>query len=318
MMDLAVQKEASQSIPYDLNEVYLDWILLSDAEGDQGQMKVLLVAAKHEVIDARVQIFQAAEVECGVLGVDSLALADAAEACQFLNEGETVALIHIGLSSASIHFVKDGISNFIRDVSWGGRELIQALAKDRRVDFDEAERQLKAMASGEAVTAEPPPMPEVEEAPARPPSLSDDPFGEPEPPVLGSSLLDPLDEELGGGLGGPAPRPAAGRAPVTDPRETLHAPLARMVAEVRRSFDYYEHQLYERPVDRIILSGGVVGLPFLRETLIEELGVENVDVADPSRSGLLVSDDPSMLNLREQPAAYMVAIGLAARGMADL
>ena len=60
----------------------------------------------------------------------SLALADAAEGCDFLRIGETVAMVNIGLSSASIHFIKDGVSNFIRDVSWGSRELIQAIAKD--------------------------------------------------------------------------------------------------------------------------------------------------------------------------------------------
>ena len=138
----AVEREAGQNIPYELNDVLLDWTLLAEVEeaGEQ-QLKVLLVAAKHEVIDSRLQILDGAEVQCAVLGVDSLALADAAEACGILHEGETVALVHVGLSSSSIHFVKDGVSNFIRDVNWGGRELIQAIAKERRCDFAEAERQ---------------------------------------------------------------------------------------------------------------------------------------------------------------------------------
>ncbi len=107
------------------------------------QIRVLLVAAKNEVIDSRVQVTDAADLKLSALGVDSLALADAAEACQMFHPGETVALLNIGLTSASIHFVKDGISNFIRDVSWGAREMIQAIAKERRVDFDKAQQILK-------------------------------------------------------------------------------------------------------------------------------------------------------------------------------
>jgi len=316
MMDLAVEKEAGQNIPYDLAEVYLDWTLLSEQlDGDQKQLKVLLVAAKHEVIDARVQILNAAELECAALGVDSLALADAAEACGYLHEGETVALINIGLSSASIHFVKDGVSNFIRDVSWGARELIQAVAKDRRIDFDEAQRQLHRFGEEPEAEAEPA---EVAAAPVEE-SLepdSGDIFGD--SLSGGGSLLDPLDEELGGGgLSGKAPMPAHNQGN-NDMRQVLAGPLARLVAEVRRSFDYYEHQLYERPVDRIILSGGVAEMPFLGERLQEELGLEAVEVADPTNCALLLGDDMAVRKLREQPAAFMVAIGLAARGMADI
>jgi type IV pilus assembly protein PilM len=103
-----------------------------------------------------------------------------------------------------------------------------------------------------------------------------------------------------------------------DLREVLSAPLTRMVSEVRRSFDYYEHQLYERPVDRLILTGGGASLPLLAQVLNEELGVDTVEVADPSKSTLFLGDDAATMDLRERPAQFMVALGLAARGMADL
>ena len=323
-MDLAVQREAGQNIPYDLAEVFLDWTLLSEVdEGDHRQIKILLVAAKHEVIDARLQILNAADVQPTVLGVDSLALADAAEACGFLNMGETVALINIGLSSASIHFVKDGVSNFIRDVSWGARELIQAIAKDRRVDFEEAERLLLQVGQEQQDAPPPPPVAPVyknlDDVPTALP-VNDDPFGEPLSGIgTGGSLLDPLEDEMG--LGALA-APQGKRGPVgtvqPDLRDVLTAPMNRMVSEIRRSFDYYEHQLYERPVDRIILSGGVSHLPLLRATLLEELGLEHVEVADPSNSALFMGDEGGIRELRVQPSSFMVAIGLAARGMAEL
>ncbi|MBI2421185.1 MAG: type IV pilus assembly protein PilM [Candidatus Hydrogenedentes bacterium] len=340
----AVQREAGQNIPYDLDEVELDWTLLDEVEeGSQRQLKVLLVAARHEVIDSRVQIMEAASLQFSVLGVDSLALADAAEGCDLFRTGETVALVNIGLTSASIHFVKDGVSTFIRDVNWGGRELIQAIAKEYRCEYKEAEKKLETLAHEEPeAKRQPTPseLPPLEMDPdfmseslsdaggdtvsdvgfgglSTPDSLSD-PFGE--APRTGG-LLDPLDEELGepmlasplGGssveLGGSDEKPL---------KEVISAPLSRMVSEVRRSFDYYEHQLYERPVDRLILSGGVAHLPIIGKTLLDELGVETVEVADPTSGPIVMGDDRSIAPMKATPAQYMVALGLAARGMADL
>lgn len=318
----AVQKEAGQNIPYDLAEVVLDWILLEDTEdasGSQKQVKVLLVAAKHEVLDSRIQITQNADIPLSVLGVDSLALADAAEACDFLQPGETVALVNIGLGSASIHFVKDGKSNFIRDVSWGARELLTAIAKERRVDLDEADRILRDAANGVEEKQAAPELPK-EAAPAASGAAGggnpfDDPFGEAPAAPAAASLLDPLDDEPSVAMPG---RPSVAPRGAKPLRETLTVPLARLVSEIRRSFDYYEHQLYERPVDRIILSGGIAHLPLMREVIADELGVEGVQVADPTASAIKMGDDFAIAELQQRPAQFMVAIGLAARGMADL
>lgn len=341
-----VSREAGQNIPYDLNEVSLDWTLLDEVEeAGQRQLKVLLVAAKHEIIDSRVQIMNASELEYSILGVDSLALADAAEACDFLRVGETVALVNIGLTSASIHFVKDGVSNFIRDVNWGARELVHAIAKEVRCDYEEAERRLQ-----DFLLKGPEPAPSITPIPAgiaidnlesalsedsgpiqTPDSLSDfgdDPFGiaeevappkRPSMPSGGGSLLDPLDDEFGG-IGGITSAAPMGMAEEVEPdmHDIVAGSLSRMVSEIRRSFDYYEHQLYERPVDRLIVSGGIAHSPVVCNVLLEELGVESVDTANPLSSALMSGDELSMGKMMEQPAQFMVAVGLAARGMADL
>jgi len=306
-IEAAVEREAGQSIPYDLAEVYLDWTLLEELqEGDNKQLKILLVAAKHEVIDSRVQIMNAAEVQFSVLGVDSLALADAAEACGMLREGETVAMLNVGLTSASIHFMKNGVSNFIRDVAWGSRELVQAIAKERRLDYEAAQRILQELVNDSgAPAAKPEPVAPPKPAPKA--DLDDDPFGD----VSGSSMLDPLDDEDVPGSGG---KPAEG----TDLSTVLSGSLTRMVSEIRRSFDYYEHQLYENPVERVILTGGVARLSLIADAIREELGVESVEVADPARSALRMGDTAAVRHLLDSPAQFMVAVGLAARGMADL
>ena len=101
-------------------------------------------------------------------------------------------------------------------------------------------------------------------------------------------------------------------------REVLNVTLGRLVAEIRRSFDYYEHQLYERPVDRLILSGGIAHLDLLRQNLTDELGIGRVEIANPTDSALLLDSGASFDLIEQHPAQYMVAVGLAARGMAEI
>lgn len=317
----AIEAEAGQNIPYDLSEVFLDsYPLETVTEGEERMLRVLLVAAKEDVVTSRVQIAESAGVQYGVLTVDSLALADAAECCGFLGADESVALIDIGLTSSSIHFMRDGISNFIRDVSWGAREFIQAIAKAQHSEYEEAEASLIALS---------------EEGPAaqggelEAPTLTDDALGageelDPVPLEAMGSPLDPLDDEMGA-LGAPlgggsVPAQAAdGAAAAPDLREVMRGSFGRLIQEVRRSFDYYEHQLYERPVEHLILCGGVAHLDVVRNTLAEELGIERAETADPSRSELLTfSDNASNALTRVRPAQFMVAVGLAARGMAEL
>lgn len=327
-IDQAVETEASQNIPYDLSEVFLDWSLLDEeTDGPEKLLKVLLVAAKNEVIDSRVQIADAAEIGYTMLSVDSLALVDAAEGCKMFNDDESVALVNIGASSVSIHFALNGISNFIRDISWGAKELIQALSKARRCDFEEAEAILfnyeRELAKERKTTV-------AEAAPEGPPPLiaesmlDEDPVPQLDAPLgdeTGPILLDPLDEDLGT-LGESEATPLhaeldsfENEASFTD---VLSMPIARLVTELRRSFDYYEHQLYERPVERIILSGGIAHLPLIREALENDLGVENVDVADPRQSALHIKAKLGAPEFEQYPAQFMVAIGLAARGTAEL
>ena len=311
-IDKAIEEEARQNIPYDLYEVSLDWSLLDEEkDGDENLLKVLLVAAKDEVIDTRVQIADAAGINFNCLSVDSLALADAVEGCKLLSADESVALINIGAGSVSIHFMKDGSSNFIRDISWGAKEMINAIAKSRRCDFEEAEAILfnyDAEMARAAQSVEATPVIE----PSAPPALS----GE-----EGSSEL----EELGGDLDELDTEPDGVQEAQLDPiqdietlDEVLANPVSKLVSEVRRSFDYYEHQLYERPVERIILSGGVAHLPPIKSALSNDLGVESIEVADPCSAGLRTKNLSKVPEFEEHPAQFMVAIGLAARGAAEL
>ncbi|MFC1734694.1 type IV pilus assembly protein PilM [Candidatus Hydrogenedentota bacterium] len=273
-LQAAIETEAGQSIPYDLEEVTLDSLVLDTvAEGGENLQRVLLVAAKNEVIESRMRIFDDSGIEPYVFSVDSLAVADAAEFERQFEGVHSVALVNLGANTTNIHFCKDGISNFIRDISWGGQELTTAIQRALRVVYEEAEQMKKDFA--EADIAPP------DEAPAASPALEPD--------------------------GG------AGAATL---EEAVQPIIARLVGEVRRSFEYYEQQLYESPVEKVILTGGVAAFPLVAHSFIQSLGIDNVVVASPATGFTLSGEAAAVFN--ENPAQFAVAVGLAVRGTQEL
>ncbi|NLN92330.1 MAG: type IV pilus assembly protein PilM [Candidatus Hydrogenedens sp.] len=329
-LESEVAKEAANSIPYDLKDVFLDWVVLEEYSEEGRQLtKVLLVAARKEVVDVRLQVMRAAGLECGILGVDSLALADAAEACDFFMMNETVALINIGLSSSSIQFVKNGVSNFIRDVNWGARELIQSVAKGMRCNYEQALERLEGYSLDHTA------VPEALEAGGIESSafahmdstggfsqVESGGYGHFETPYLedipqAGSYLDPLDDEQGL-LESDLSYLDSSLGKGASVFDLVVTPLNRLGVELRRSFDYYEHQLYEQPVDRILISGGPVAFAPLVESLQEVLNFSDIEIVNPAASALLVSEESSLSAFHSHPAQFAVAVGLAARGMVEI
>jgi len=109
----SIELEADQNLPYDLMELSIDSVVLEEiTEREETIMKVLLVAAKNDVIDQTLELFRTVGIMPNVLGVTTLAIADAFEANAGFRADETVALVNVGASSTNIHFCRDGTSNF--------------------------------------------------------------------------------------------------------------------------------------------------------------------------------------------------------------
>ena len=96
-LDESIQWEAEQYIPFDINDVNIDVSILND-HNDQGQMDVLLVAAKKDMINDYINVVREAGLIAHVVDVDSFAVQNAFEINYNLPVGETVALINVGAS----------------------------------------------------------------------------------------------------------------------------------------------------------------------------------------------------------------------------
>jgi type IV pilus assembly protein PilM len=134
--------EAEQYIPFDIQDVNLDYQILDSGTGpdSKGSMEVLLVAAKKEKIgDYTNVITQAGRVPV-VVDVDAFALQNAYEANYGLEPGRVVALLNAGASAININVLQGDQSIFTRDISIGGNAYTEAVQKELGLPFETAEQ----------------------------------------------------------------------------------------------------------------------------------------------------------------------------------
>lgn len=132
--------EAEQYIPFDINDVNLDFEILDADLSASGKMTVLLVASKKEIIDEYVAVFNEAGLKLVVVDVDSFAVQNIFEQNYTSAENDVVALINIGASIMNLNVVKGGVSLFTRDVQMGGNLYTEEIQRQFSISGEEAER----------------------------------------------------------------------------------------------------------------------------------------------------------------------------------
>ncbi|WP_298433902.1 type IV pilus assembly protein PilM [Geobacter sp.] len=135
-----IQWEAEQYIPFDINDVNIDFQILEPDEEDPSRMDVLLVASKKEIVNDYVNVFTEAGLKLMVVDVDSFAVQNAFELNYEAGPEEVVALINIGANVLNLNIVKGGISLFTRDVQMGGNLFTEEIQKQLGLSSDEAEQ----------------------------------------------------------------------------------------------------------------------------------------------------------------------------------
>ncbi len=131
--------EAEQYIPFDINDVNLDFQILSPDYTDPSKMNVLLVASKKDIINDYIAVFSEAGMQLSVVDVDSFAVQNAFEVNHDYSSEDVLALINIGASIMNINVIKDGITLFTRDVQMGGNLYSEEIQKQIGLSSQDAE-----------------------------------------------------------------------------------------------------------------------------------------------------------------------------------
>jgi len=139
-LESSIQWEAEQYIPFEINEVDLDFQILGENPKDPSQMEVLLVAAKKDFVSDYVTVFKEAGLTPVVMDVDCFALENAFETNYEYDPEEITALINIGAGTLNVNVLKGNRSLFTRDIQVGGNMFNEEIQKRLGLNSDDSEK----------------------------------------------------------------------------------------------------------------------------------------------------------------------------------
>ncbi len=135
----SIQWEAEQYIPFDINDVRLDYVTLADGEPGRDTMEVLLVAVKRDKVNDYVSVISQTGKTPSLVDIDAFAVQNAYEVNYELDSRKVVALINMGAGVTNINILARGTTVFWRDISFGGNQFTEALQREFNLSFAQAE-----------------------------------------------------------------------------------------------------------------------------------------------------------------------------------
>jgi type IV pilus assembly protein PilM len=124
-LEIQVETEANQYIPFSLDEVNLDFQVLGPAPNNPDDVEVLIAASRKEKIDDRIAAAESAGLKATVMDVDLYA----AQA--------TFELMRVGTTAVNV--LRNGQSIYLREQPFGGNELTQDIQTKFGLSVEEAE-----------------------------------------------------------------------------------------------------------------------------------------------------------------------------------
>lgn len=134
----SIQWEAEQYIPFDINDVNLDYVPLN-AAGTGENIDVILVAVKKEKINDYTSVITQSGKAAALVDVDAFALQNAYELNYDLDAGGVLALVNVGASVTNVNIISGGTSLFWRDITFGGNQYTDAVQRELNLSFAEAD-----------------------------------------------------------------------------------------------------------------------------------------------------------------------------------
>ncbi|MGF1572498.1 MAG: type IV pilus assembly protein PilM [Sumerlaeia bacterium] len=276
----ALRWEAEEYIPYSLDEVNIDSVILGAASDNK--VDVLLVCAKKELLNDYIQVARDVNLTPLVVDVDSFAFLNCYEETYNPTPQDCVALVNIGAQTSNINIYSRGTSRFSRDISIAGDSITSAIAQKTGIDLKKAE-EVKFLLGA--------PMPDERES------------TEEEESSLISSIRGTVERMTGTDMVDESLDANASKA--------IKNVMTNLSGEIRRSIQFFENQSGGTVVSKVILGGGTSRMNNITTYLSRELELE-VQLFDPMRSIQAGSGvDASMLQTYKEHLS--VSLGLAMR-----
>ncbi|MEI7613186.1 MAG: pilus assembly protein PilM [Betaproteobacteria bacterium] len=142
-LELQVESEANQYIPFALEEVNLDFQIVGPAPSSPDEIEVLIAASRKEKVEDRVAVVESAGLKPMVMDVESYAVLSAFELIEKQlpggGKGQIIALVDVGANVMNLTVLRNGQQLYVREQAFGGNQLTQDIARLFGMSFEEAE-----------------------------------------------------------------------------------------------------------------------------------------------------------------------------------
>ena len=142
-LEIQVESEANQYIPFAIDEVNLDFQVIGPAPSVPDELEVFIAASKKERVEDRVAVADAAGLSAVVVDVETQAALSAFELIERQLPGggknQTIALVDAGSSVMSLTVLRNGQQVYAREQAFGGGQLTQDIARHYGMTYEEAE-----------------------------------------------------------------------------------------------------------------------------------------------------------------------------------
>lgn len=146
-LEVQVESEANQYIPFALEEVSLDFDIIGPAQNAPEDVEVLIAATRKEKVEDRVAVAEAAGLKALVMDIESYAARAAIDRVTAQlpkgGQGKIVALFQIGAQVTHVSILQDGQAIYEREQPFGGNQLTQDIVRAYGLSFEDAESKKK-------------------------------------------------------------------------------------------------------------------------------------------------------------------------------
>jgi type IV pilus assembly protein PilM len=147
-LEVQVESEANQYIPFALEEVSLDFDVIGPVQNAPEDVEVLIAATRKEKVEDRVAVAEAAGLKPLVMDIESYAARAAIDRVTAQlskgGQGQIVALFQIGAQVTHVSVMLDGQTIYEREQPFGGNQLTQDAVRAYGLSFEDAESKKRA------------------------------------------------------------------------------------------------------------------------------------------------------------------------------
>ena len=142
-MEIQVEAEANQYIPFAMDEVNLDFQVIGPAPNSTDEVEVLIAASRKEKVEDRVAVAETAGLKTVIMDVDSYATLEAfgliAPQLPANGRDQNIAIVDIGAHMMHFYVIRNGQQLFTREQAFGGNQLTQDIQRAFNLSAEEAE-----------------------------------------------------------------------------------------------------------------------------------------------------------------------------------